>query len=134
MEREDNNNQQPTTNKIMKTITPSEANKRGFATFNDVPHTCIDLQDGNQTITFKTSEGKLMTIAFLEYENGKAPQCVDIVSHEHATLEHETFAQDIRVFNKGFTPYCHIPSDENRDDRVKENPPTITTVIFLPTK
>lgn len=116
------------------TTTPEGAEATGFATFNNVPHICIDVPDGNHTITLKTSEGKLLTVALLPYETGGAPQCVDVVSHAHAGLAHTAHPQDIRVFNKGLIPYSHVPTDDKRDDAVKENPPVITSIILLPTK
>jgi len=58
----------------------SEAHEKGFAVFNGVqPHICVDLPDHNITATFKTPDGRLLTIAFMHY--GENKMCADISFH-----------------------------------------------------
>lgn len=115
----------------MKTYTPQEAKAKGFATFNDAPHHCIDVADGVSTISLRTSEGKLITVSLLPYNTGGPPQCADVVSHTH--VNDKFAAQNIRVFNRGLTPYSHDPTDGGRYENVKANPPLVTSIILLPT-
>jgi len=112
---------------------PGEAEALGFATFNNVPHLCVHLPDQNCTLTVRTSDGRLATLAFLQYRPGGPPQCVDVVAHKRADHEDNIPEQDVRVFGRsrkcgGLTAYHHDPSQPEKDERVVF--PSITTVIF----
>jgi hypothetical protein len=63
-------------------VTPEDAEATGYATFNFNPTLCVDVPDGNFTISAKTSDGRRITFAFLAYERGGAPQAVDIAYHD----------------------------------------------------
>lgn len=65
--------------------TPKDARESGFATFNEVPHVCIDLPDGITTISVRTSDGRRATFCFLPYKDGGAPECCDIAYHDNGT-------------------------------------------------
>lgn len=71
------------------TFFPTEkaAEAAGYASFNAVPHLAIEVPDGNSTLTVRTSEGKLVTFAFLSYTTGGPPQCVDLFNHSAPEVE-----------------------------------------------
>ena len=50
----------------------------GFAAFNQGNHVTIEIPDGQTTYSFRTTEGKRLTVCFLPYRDGEAPQCADI--------------------------------------------------------
>lgn len=68
-----------------QTCDAGQAENLGFATFNGVPHLCVDVPDGGFTISAKTTQGKRVTFAFMPYEDDGAPQCVDIQYHDSGT-------------------------------------------------
>lgn len=54
----------------------------GFAAFNAFPHLCVEVPDGGFTISARTSEGKRVTISFVNYKDGGAAGCVDVQYHD----------------------------------------------------
>ncbi len=64
---------------------PTDATAQGFATFNEVPTLCVEIPDGNSTVSFKLSDGRRLTVAFLPYADGGVPQCADICYHDNGT-------------------------------------------------
>lgn len=76
--------------------TRDEASAAGYAAFNRGPHFCVDIPDGHSTVTCRTSTGELLTFAFVPYEEGGAPKCVDV----HHKTARRTFVQD-EVFGPG---------------------------------
>jgi len=94
------------TNNFKAQVLPFElVEQAGYARFNQCDHLCVDLPDGNQTITVRTSEGKKVTMAFLPYKTGGPAQCVDVAYASKGTSinnggrEVETF--DTVVFTVG---------------------------------
>jgi len=65
-------------------MTEADAKALGFAGFNNVPHTVIDLPDGPLTISAKTSDGRRVTFCFMPYNDGPA-RFVDVQYHERGT-------------------------------------------------
>jgi hypothetical protein len=88
-----------------KTLSMEEAKAEGFADFNDNPHLCVELPDGQTTISVRTSEGKRLTIAFLPYIHGKAAQCADVCFHDSGMTAHHNGTdmpvQDMVLFGRG---------------------------------
>jgi hypothetical protein len=84
-------------------LSPEAAKALGFAEFNGGPHLCVDVPDGMSTITARTSDGRRITFAFLEYEKGKPPQAVDIQYHDNGTVRFNGHNRiptyDVLVFN-----------------------------------
>lgn len=68
----------PKTETRSRFLSHDAAAKEGYATFNKVPHVCVDVPDHNVTITCRTSDGRRVTFAFLQYQKDNPPQCVDI--------------------------------------------------------
>jgi hypothetical protein len=69
----------------IKIMQADQVERNGYAMFNGNDHLCVDVPDGNFTITARTSEGKRVTFAFLCYENDKPPKCVDVTYHDNGT-------------------------------------------------
>jgi hypothetical protein len=88
-----------------KTLSMEEAKAEGFADFNDNPHLCVELPDGQTTISVRTSEGKRLTIAFLPYIHGKAAQCADVCYHDSGMTTpfngKDNTVQDMVLFGRG---------------------------------
>lgn len=63
-------------------MTAADAERIGFARFNDVPTLPIDVPDGNFTISAKTTDGRRITFFFGEYQRGTPPSFVDIQYHD----------------------------------------------------
>lgn len=81
----------------MKTLSKEEAKQQGYATFNRGPHICIDVPDGQQTISVRTSNGKLVTFDFIPYKEGGPANCIDIVQHDTGTVTSNGGRNDIPV-------------------------------------
>jgi hypothetical protein len=60
----------------------SSMENKGFAKFNNGYHLCVDVPDGNFTISAKTSSGKRVTFAFAPYTKDGEAGCVDVVYHD----------------------------------------------------
>lgn len=86
-----------------------QAARNGFATFNDCPHMCIDVPDGMQTITCRTSDGEQVTFCFIPYRTGRVADCIDIYQHTSKVpaiapnINEGATAMDVRVFSGGST-------------------------------
>lgn len=59
----------------------SEIAAAGFADFNGGTHLCVDVPDGNFTISCRTSAGEKITFAFCPYKKDGPAKCVDIQRH-----------------------------------------------------
>jgi hypothetical protein len=66
----------------MKIVSADEAKRMGFADYNNNDHLIVDVPDKNFTISARTSEGRKITFAFLQYKDDSPPQCVDVMRHE----------------------------------------------------
>lgn len=62
-------------------VSPEEAEAAGFASFNNNPHLCLEIPDGQFTISARTSTGRQVTFAFVPYKKDGPAQCVDITDH-----------------------------------------------------
>ena len=107
---------------------PRDRVPEGYARRDDNPHLCVDVPDGNSTITVRTSEGKQITFDFLKYSAAGPPQCVDIVHHHDGdhTMNGDLRCphQDVRVFGLGVNLLNHSTGLKT------ERPATVTCVIF----
>ncbi|WP_159513329.1 hypothetical protein [Sphingomonas sp. T1] len=70
--------------RTLTVMTEADAKALGFAGYNDVPHTVIDLPDGAFTVSAKTSDGRRVTFCFMPYGDGPA-RFVDVQYHERGT-------------------------------------------------
>lgn len=77
---------------------PAEGLQR-FATFNRQPHLCIDLPDGDTTISVRTSDGRRVTFAFMAYTRGAAPECCDIAYHDNGTSRVTSSGVTVQTFD-----------------------------------
>ena len=59
-------------------VKPGTAREIGFGSFNFGDHLCVDVPDGHSTISVKLSDGRQITFAFVPYQEGGVPKCVDI--------------------------------------------------------
>jgi len=108
----------------MQVLAPEEAEKEGFATFSkEGEHIAIEIPDGINTITVKTSEGKKITFCFLPYFDGGSPQCVDIRNDHNGEMMEGHPLQDVRAFSLGTTPFS--------SEDLKESQVTLTSVVLL---
>lgn len=108
----------------MKTRTEDEAKAEGYATFNHCTHECIDVKDGISTYSFRTSEGKRLTISFLPYTNGGPPQCTDIAYHDSGV--------DVMTKSREPMPAMHTilwTGDREHDTR-KTAPVAFATILM----
>lgn len=62
-------------------VKPDDAEAMGYARFNNYGHLLVDIPNGGSTIACKTTEGKVVTFAFVPYKEDGPPQCVDISYH-----------------------------------------------------
>jgi hypothetical protein len=124
------------TNK-MTTLTPEqvEAGKK-FARFNSGPHHCVDVPDGNFTISCVNSEGKKVTFAFCPntgpYDVLPGHFCVDIQHHHDGDKNEGGIpVQNVHVFGQGgtaFTTKRHLEGEPRDMDL-----PTLVSVDLRPT-
>lgn len=76
-----------------------------MAVFNNNKHTFIELDDDRHTISVKTSKGKLLTFAIMDYAD-----CVDVVLHNSDVVEPMSNGDkdvpqfEVIGFNCGATP------------------------------
>lgn len=118
------------------TVYPDDeaAAARGYAPFNPNPHLAVDIPDGRFTITARTSEGKRITFAFLPYQEGGPPQCVDIQYHDKGTFrtsrDHRIPTFDMVVFNGPYgSAYDSRTLHPRGDDK-----PSIACILLEPLK
>lgn len=83
----------------MQKMTAAEAVAAGYAEFNGGDHYAFDVPDGMSTVTLRTSEGKRVTLAFMPYQSGGAPQCVDICYHDNGTTHKAKNGQQMPDFH-----------------------------------
>jgi len=74
------------------------AAEEGFAIYNGGPHYIMEVPEGKQTLSIKTSGGHLLTLAFCTYEDSSHPRCVDIKLHNAGTVLNSG-GQDIPTFS-----------------------------------
>ena len=82
---------------------PLEATREGFGSFNTGQHICIDLPEGETTISVRTSFGKKITFAFVQY--GESAGCVDI-------KQSDVEGQRAVLYTKGGDLFHHARSEE----------------------
>ena len=93
----------------MEWNTAAGAAKRGYGKFNNCPHLCIDVPDGMQTITCRTSDGEQVTFCFIPYRKGGPADCIDIYQHTSKVpavgthINDGATAMNLRVFSGGST-------------------------------
>jgi hypothetical protein len=103
----------------------------GFASFNDVPHLCVQLPDGRHTISVRTSDGKRITFAFLATAvAGGAADCVDIVYHDSGSSRPGSNGATVPTFDviidAGARHACHTSARTTSPD------PAMVTVLMQP--
>jgi len=60
----------------------NDATAAGYASFNQGNHVAIDVPDGQTTYSFRTTDGKRLTVCFLPTKaQNEAPGCVDVAYH-----------------------------------------------------
>jgi hypothetical protein len=95
----------------------------GYAKFNNNPHLCVDIPDGNFTITCKTSTGEQVTFSFVPYRTGCPAQCVDIQRHTTAfSTSNGRPIQNVICFTPG--------SDTFRSGKDDKKPTTLMTLLL----
>jgi len=99
----------------METRTREVAEDAGYAVFNRGPHICVDIPDGNSTVTCRTSTGELLTFAFVPYEDGGPPKCVYVhhrtakrVFCERPFGEPGAHTQELRPASPGERPAMNV--------------------------
>jgi hypothetical protein len=103
----------------------------GFASFNNVPHLCVQLPDGHQTISVRTSDGKRITFAFLATAAaGGAADWVDIVYHDSGSTRPSPNGAAAPTFDviidAGARHACHTSNRTTSPD------PAMVTVLMQP--
>lgn len=111
----------------------------GFSRYNRGPHLCVEVPNGQSTITVRTSNGRQVTFAFCPYDENGPPMCIDI---HHATgdlisQEDVNIGLDLKDRQKlgrplqrvwcasgGDRPYCSYSSTE----RERKCPVTLTVL------
>jgi len=111
-----------------KEASQDEAVAAGFAGFNANPHLCVEVPDGNYTITAKLSNGKRVTFAFQPYVKGGPADCVDVCFHDSGrTIKNggrDCPQFDVMAFALGRTPY------DSRKEEDSARTPTLVTVLL----
>ncbi|MHC4676558.1 MAG: hypothetical protein ACYTBZ_29075 [Planctomycetota bacterium] len=83
------------------------AKERGFEAYNSGPHLCVEVPDGNYTITCRNSEGKQVTFAFCPNSGPRdvspGHHCIDIVHHTGAQDEDGVAIQQASFLGRGPT-------------------------------
>lgn len=104
-----------------KMLSAADAELKGFASFNNGDHLCFEIPDGHTTISVRTSEGKLVTFAFVPYKADGPPQCVDVHHKTGGPCEVNKFGgragdvvehQRVIAFSGGGTAYRSSTSDK----------------------
>lgn len=104
-------------------LEPEQVANFGFANFNRNPHLCVEVPDGNFTISCRTSTGELITFAFVPYRTGEAAQCVDVQRHTTAfSTSNGRPIQNVICFTPG--------GDTFRSDSKDKRPTTLMTVLL----
>ena len=98
----------------MEFTTKNEAKNKGFKTFNDCQHLCIDLNGAQTTISVNMPNGEQATFCFMP-DNSNGYQCIDI--------DNQRDNQNWILFGKGPTIY-HSLSKSNIDKKV-----TLSTLL-----
>lgn len=110
----------------MNAIIKSEAAKRGYAVFNNGPHTIIDIPNGHSTLSLKLPTGQRMALAFIPYDGVNAPNCVDIKLFDTGNFirngERDVETMRVIVFTVGDRIYQTLPDDEQQ--------PTLVTLLL----
>jgi hypothetical protein len=99
----------------------------GFSVFNRCPHLGVEVPDGDSTITCRTSDGELITFAFLRAKQGDGPPtCVDVhhVSGRSVMFDDRTLHRQL-VMVSGPGKVGHL-------DKLIAWPVTLTTLIMQP--
>jgi len=106
--------------KIYKRVREADqCEAHGFAKFNGNKHLCIDIPEGNFTLSTRDCKGRKVTFAFVSYdEDGIAPGCIDI-------QQHGVESQRPIIFYKGGADPYHWKRDAS-----DESSPQITTLVL----
>jgi|18_taG_2_1085343.scaffolds.fasta_scaffold32763_1 hypothetical protein len=110
-----------------KDLADLDTEKFGWANESVAPHLFIDIPDGYSTLSTLTSEGKKICICFLPYEEGGAPQCVDILRRDAGgglmDLGREDYVptHDVKVMSGGW---------DLLDTRGGDEMPTVTCILL----
>jgi hypothetical protein len=106
------------------------AEKKGFAVFNRGTHLCVDVPNGNYTVSCRLSNGKLVTFAFVPYQKDGPADCIDI---HHKTgkpitgydrIDDGSIRQNVICFSGG--------TDAFRSDAKDARPVTLTCLLLTP--
>lgn len=105
---------------------PQQAQLDGYATFNRGPHLCIDAPNGHFTISVRTSEGKMVTMAFVPYSENGPPQCMDVQYHSSGVVKQNGSSSSPVQAVIGFTTGSNVFRSTLED----EKPCTLLTVLL----
>lgn len=104
----------------------NDATAAGFAAFNQGNHVTVEVPDGQTTYSFRTSDGKRLTVCFLPTKSvDAAPGCVDVAyfgTEDDPTKDwrgHQAF--EMLIFSNYKTPY---------DSRQTSHPANIATILL----
>jgi hypothetical protein len=99
----------------------------GFAHFNGGPHLCVDVPNGNFTVTCRTSEGRKITFSFVPYTEDGPAKCVDVQHHTSGAAMDNGGSTDIPVQEViAFTSGSSLFRSKFTDER----PCTLMTVLL----
>ena len=105
----------------LKLLTAEKAATNGYSKYNGGPHLCVDVPEGNFTISAKTPQGRQITFAFIPAYDSPGHQCIDIHCHNTGKLNSQGVpVQQASVLGSGLT--IHV-------SRYDDDPPA--TVIAL---
>ncbi len=112
----------------------NDATAKGYAAFNQGNHVCIDVPDGQTTYSFRTSDGRRLTVCFLLARDGNPPEICDIAYHGK---EGDTANRDNRNHQAfetiTFGERPHSPGIQF-DTRTQSHPASIVCVLMEPVK
>jgi hypothetical protein len=106
----------------------------GFASVNNVPHLCVELPDGHNTISVRTSDGKRITFAFIvtSWPPGGPADCVDIVYHDSGSTRSSPNGGALPTFDviidAGARHACHTSNRTTSPD------PAMVAVLMQPVR
>ena len=102
----------------------SAAEAASFKQFNAGETLGVEIPNGHSTISARLPSGECVTFSFVPYEEGEAPQCVDIKYHggeQFSKLRSNWHKQNVIIFAGGGT-------DHRTEDA--KHPATLTTLLL----
>ncbi len=106
------------------------AKARAFASFNEGPHLCVNVPNGNYTISARTASGKRVTFSFVPYDAHGEGQCVDVQYHDSGRTQ-SNGQRELPSFSVvGFRPGPGDSFDTRNPDKGVRGEPTLITVLM----